>query len=88
MIQVRTDAEMVPVRREQVQAIADFLYRKLPMAESEQMVGWLREAVTAHEREKAKAQHAALTAVPPADNDRLTRALDKRARKDAARNGE
>jgi hypothetical protein len=69
MIQVRTDAVMVPVRLEHVQAIADFLYRRMPMAESEQMVGWLRAAAVEHQRKaeleakrkEALERHEALT---------------------------
>lgn len=69
MIQVKTDAEMVPVRREHVLAIMDFFYRKVFPADGEPFLNALRQAYHAYEQTKAdqvrleegRARHAALT---------------------------
>ena len=69
MIQIKTDAEMVPVRREHLLAIMDFFWKKVVPAEGEVYLNALRQAYQAHEEKKAeqvrleegRARHAALT---------------------------
>lgn len=69
MIQVKTDAEMIPVRREHVLALMDFFYRKVFPVDGEPFLNVLRQAYQAHEAAKAdqvrleegRAKHAALT---------------------------
>ena len=68
MIQVKTDAEMIPVRREHVLAIMDFFYRKVFPVDGEPYLTVLRQAYQAHEQSKAneqrleegRARHAAI----------------------------